>query len=558
MQETHTRHGVDLAGMARAAGIADSRFITDGQGRTGAARRHPRRQGPALRAGEDRRSAGAAGAAAARARHPPGPHARGHPGPGGAPAIATERAGATAAMHGRRRPARRARRPAACATAARAQSAWAPERPLRLLVGFAAGGSTDVTARLVAQALGERLGQPVVVENRPGAGGNIAAEAAARSAPDGHTLLMGTAGIAAANPALYRSLPFDPLRDFAPIAQVAFIPNLVVVHPELPVRDLAGFIALRPGQPGPASTTAAPATAPRCTSRRRCSRRGPGSSWSTCPIAAAPRRRPTSLSGKIQMIASPLVEVIAQVAGRRLRPLAVTTAARSAAAAGGADGGGNDARASRSRSGTGCSRPPARRPPRSRARGRDRRRAAVDGDARASSPSRAASRWGARRRPSPPSSAPKSPDGRRSSASAAPPSNRNRIARHAARPLPPPRPPGSEQPEGDLCAPGISDPKSAEFCRLRRTLLGFLGLRRARSREAQHKRRRTGVPRLRRSRRAIRSRRWHRSPMGRCRIDPVCSRNRHSDTAALRGNGSGNDEDLWIQAGFQSVVCRTG
>ena len=87
---------------------------------------------------------------------------------------------------------------------ARCPASWAPDRPLRLIIPFAAGGSTDVTARLVAQALGERLGQPVVAENRPGAGGNIGAEAAARAAPDGYTLLMAVSGILAANRALYR------------------------------------------------------------------------------------------------------------------------------------------------------------------------------------------------------------------------------------------------------------------------------------------------------------------------------------------------------------------
>ena len=145
----------------------------------------------------------------------------------------------------------------------------------------------------MAQALGERLGQPVVVENRPGAGGNIAAEAAARSAPDGHTLLMGVSGILAANPALYRSLPFDSLRDFAPIAQVAFIPNLVVVHPDLPVRDLAGLIALRPANPGkrPLRQRRQRHLAPPGGGAARGT--GGDRAWSMCPIAAAPRPRPT-------------------------------------------------------------------------------------------------------------------------------------------------------------------------------------------------------------------------------------------------------------------------
>lgn len=212
--------------------------------------------------------------------------------------------------------------------AARAQ-AWTPDRPLRLLVGFAAGGSTDVTARLVAQALGERLGQPVVVENRPGAGGNIAAEAAARATPDGHTLFMAVSGILAANQALYRSIPFDPVRDFAPISQVAFIPNLVVVNAQSPVRDLASLIAHARANPGRVTYGSA----------------GNGTSLHLAAALLGARAgvelvhvsyrggAPATtdlLSGKIDMTASPLVEVIAHVQAGRLRPLAVTTARRSA------------------------------------------------------------------------------------------------------------------------------------------------------------------------------------------------------------------------------------
>src|SRR6478735_7402572 len=133
---------------------------------------------------------------------------------------------------------------------AQAQARWSPDKPIRIVVPFAAGGSTDVTARLVAQALGERLGQSVIAENRPGAGGNIGAEAAARATPDGYTLLMAVSGILAANRALYRSLPYDALRDFAPISQVAIIPNLIVVNPDLPVRDIAGLIAYAKARPG--------------------------------------------------------------------------------------------------------------------------------------------------------------------------------------------------------------------------------------------------------------------------------------------------------------------
>ena len=99
------------------------------------------------------------------------------------------------------------------AAAAQAQTAW-PTKPIRMIVGFAAGGSTDVTARIIAQALSERLGQPVVIENRTGAGGNIGADAVAKADPDGYTLLMTTSSTFAANPSLYKSLPFDRSEGF--------------------------------------------------------------------------------------------------------------------------------------------------------------------------------------------------------------------------------------------------------------------------------------------------------------------------------------------------------
>jgi tripartite-type tricarboxylate transporter receptor subunit TctC len=124
-----------------------------------------------------------------------------------------------------------------------AQAAW-PSRPVRIVIPFAAGGPTDIVARLFAERLTARLGQQFVVDPRPGAGGAIAGEAVARAAPDGHTLLIGTATTHAVNPALQGDrLPFDPIRDFAPIAQVARVPIVLAVHPGAPVQDLRGFIA---------------------------------------------------------------------------------------------------------------------------------------------------------------------------------------------------------------------------------------------------------------------------------------------------------------------------
>ena len=125
-----------------------------------------------------------------------------------------------------------------------------PGRPLRLVVPFAPGGASDLLARLLAERLAAVLGQPIVVENRPGAGATIGANAVAKAAPDGLTLLYGTPGPQIVNPSLMPSLPYDPERDFSPIVSLVTTPNLLVVHPSLPVRTVAELIALARARPG--------------------------------------------------------------------------------------------------------------------------------------------------------------------------------------------------------------------------------------------------------------------------------------------------------------------
>jgi tripartite-type tricarboxylate transporter receptor subunit TctC len=137
--------------------------------------------------------------------------------------------------------------------------AWAqayPVKPVRMVVGFAAGSTSDLIARVIAQKMSEGLGQPVVMENRPGAGSNIAYEYVAKSAPDGYTLLMANAGIATGATA-YAKLNFNALRDFAPISQVSSTPHILVIHPSLPVKtvkELTAFAKTRAGQLNFAST----------------------------------------------------------------------------------------------------------------------------------------------------------------------------------------------------------------------------------------------------------------------------------------------------------------
>ena len=127
--------------------------------------------------------------------------------------------------------------------------AW-PARPIRLIIPFTPGGSSDILGRAVGQEITRTLGQPVVIDNVPGAGGSIAGERAAKAAPDGYTLFMGHIGTLAVNPSLYPKLPYDPVKDFAPVALVARVPNVLVVHPSVPAKSLAELVELARRQPG--------------------------------------------------------------------------------------------------------------------------------------------------------------------------------------------------------------------------------------------------------------------------------------------------------------------
>src|SRR5204863_4033603 len=138
------------------------------------------------------------------------------------------------------------------ATALFAQIAWAqyPAKPRRLIVPFPPGGSTDIVRRLMADRLAAPLGQSVVVENRAGAAGNIGAEAVARSASDGYTILMATTGVMAINNALYRNMTYDAAKDFEPVVFIASITNVLIVPLELPAKTVADLIALAKKEPG--------------------------------------------------------------------------------------------------------------------------------------------------------------------------------------------------------------------------------------------------------------------------------------------------------------------
>jgi tripartite-type tricarboxylate transporter receptor subunit TctC len=125
-----------------------------------------------------------------------------------------------------------------------------PAKPIRLVVGVPAGGTNDVVARLVAQKMSAQLGQQIIVDNRAGANGNIGAELVAKSPPDGYTLFMASIGVSSIHPSLYSKMPFDTLRDFAMISQLTSIPQIIVVHPSVPVKDVKQLIAYAKAKPG--------------------------------------------------------------------------------------------------------------------------------------------------------------------------------------------------------------------------------------------------------------------------------------------------------------------
>ena len=138
----------------------------------------------------------------------------------------------------------------ACSTLAVAQSSSYPDKPIRIVVAYTPAGATDILARTVGQKMTEAWGQSVIIDNRPGANGNIGSEYAAKATADGYTLLMVTAGTHGINPSLYRKLGFDAVKDFVPVSLVAMVPNIFVVNNAVPAKDLKEFIAYVKANPG--------------------------------------------------------------------------------------------------------------------------------------------------------------------------------------------------------------------------------------------------------------------------------------------------------------------
>ncbi|HVR51467.1 MAG TPA: tripartite tricarboxylate transporter substrate binding protein [Pseudorhodoferax sp.] len=215
------------------------------------------------------------------------------------------------------------------AGAAPAQTAW-PQRPIKFVVPVAAGGTTTILARLLADRLAQGLGQPVVVDNRPGAGGNVGMDAVAKSEPDGYTLLMGPIGLAI-NPSLYAKMAFDPLKDLVPIGLYAGVPNLLVVHPGVPAQNLAELIAHAKANPGKLHY----ASNGNGTSSHLAAemlKAAAGVDIVHVPYKGGAPAMQDLIGGQVAMLFDQMPAVLPQVQGGRVRALGVSSAKRSAAA----------------------------------------------------------------------------------------------------------------------------------------------------------------------------------------------------------------------------------
>src|SRR3954466_1094489 len=204
-----------------------------------------------------------------------------------------------------------------------------PDKPVRMLVGFAAGGGTDTTARVIGIPLAEALGQQVIVDNRPGAAGNIAADIAAHSVPDGYTLLMGTIAALAINPSLYAKLPFDPVKDFEPISLAVSSMNVLVVHPSVAAKNVRELMALAKAQPNKLSYGSSGVGGAGHLAGVLFDQLA-GTQTTHVPYKGGAPAMIALVSGEVNMVFSTAETAVPQVKAGKIRALGVTTAKRSA------------------------------------------------------------------------------------------------------------------------------------------------------------------------------------------------------------------------------------
>jgi tripartite-type tricarboxylate transporter receptor subunit TctC len=206
-----------------------------------------------------------------------------------------------------------------------------PSKPIRFVVAFPPGGGTDIIARSIAQKLSERLSQQVVVDNRPGAGGNIGTDIVAKSAPDGYTMLMGSAGPLAINASLFASMPFDPQRDLAPVTLAASTPNVLVVNPSLKVTTVTELIALAKANPGRINFASSGFGTPAHLAGELFNSMA-GVKLVHVPYKGASPALADLLGGQVQLMFSTMPPALPHVKDGKLRALAVTSLKRSPAA----------------------------------------------------------------------------------------------------------------------------------------------------------------------------------------------------------------------------------
>jgi len=215
------------------------------------------------------------------------------------------------------------------ATTLPALAADYPSRPVTIVVAFTPGGPSDVLARIVGKKLETLLGQPFVIENRPGAGGNIGAEVVARAAPDGYTLLMGNNSILATNAALYRKLPYDAEKDFQPISLIGTQANILVVNPSVPAHSMAELIALAKANPGKLNFASSGYGAAAHLAGELFKTEAHIDIVHVAYKGAAPALQDV-IAGHVQMMFATAASVVGLIQGGAVRPLAVTTLKRTA------------------------------------------------------------------------------------------------------------------------------------------------------------------------------------------------------------------------------------
>ena len=203
-----------------------------------------------------------------------------------------------------------------------------PHQPLTMVVPVSAGGTTDILARIVGQALGQELGQTIIIENKPGAGGNIGAQQAARAKADGYTLFMGTVGTHAINQALYKKLPYDPIKDFTPLSRVANVPNLLVAHPSRPYKTVKEMIEYGKKHPNEI-TYGSPGSGASPHVSGALFQSMTGVELTHVPYKGSAPAISDLLGNQIAVMFDNMPSAIQHVRSGKLRPIAVTTAKRS-------------------------------------------------------------------------------------------------------------------------------------------------------------------------------------------------------------------------------------